>query len=83
MCGLLEVCKGIDRMTEVPRGEDRARRLGSVLEAIYLMFNEGYTRSGGPELQRVDLSDEAMRVARTLPQTTVPSGLYLTSPPLP
>ncbi|HEX2221097.1 MAG TPA: DUF6596 domain-containing protein, partial [Candidatus Limnocylindria bacterium] len=48
-----------------PPGE-RAARLRSVLHVLYLMFNEGYTTSSGPSLQRVDLSDEAIRLARTL-----------------
>ena len=35
-----------------------------MLHVLYLLFNEGYTTSGGPDLARVDLSDEAIRLAR-------------------
>lgn len=46
--------------------EERTQRLGSVLHVLYLIFNEGYTSSGGAELQRTDLSSEAIRLARLL-----------------
>jgi predicted RNA polymerase sigma factor len=45
---------------------DRAVRLPVVLKVIYLIFNEGYTQSGGDHLYRIDLSSEAIRVARLL-----------------
>ena len=51
---------------EVPRGADRAARLASVLEVIYLVFNEGYTATAGRELTRPDLCEEALRLARVL-----------------
>ena len=51
---------------EVPRGDDRAQRLGSVLEAIYLVFNEGYSASAGADWTRPALCDEALRLARVL-----------------
>src|SRR5262249_20984111 len=51
---------------EMPRGGVLAARLGAVLQVVYLIFNEGYTASGGPKLQRVDLSNEALRIARML-----------------
>jgi RNA polymerase sigma factor (sigma-70 family) len=47
---------------------DRALRLPVVLKVIYLIFNEGYTTSGGEQLSRVDLSAEAIRVGRLLSQ---------------
>src|SRR5262245_1346601 len=47
---------------------DRAVRLPAVLKVIYLIFNEGYTPSGGDQLYRPDLSSEAIRVARLLSQ---------------
>ena len=45
---------------------DRAARLPTVIKVLYLIFSEGYTASGGGELYRVDLSNEAIRVARLL-----------------
>jgi len=49
---------------EVPDADERAARLRSVLHVLYLVFNEGYTASSGSELHRVDLSNEAIRLAR-------------------
>ncbi len=49
---------------EVPRGADRAERLGSVLEVIYLIFNEGYSATAGSEWLRTELCDEALRLGR-------------------
>lgn len=46
--------------------EDRAARLPSVLKVLYLIFSEGYTPTDGDDLCRVDLSNEAIRVARLL-----------------
>ncbi|HEY1579769.1 MAG TPA: RNA polymerase sigma factor [Terracidiphilus sp.] len=51
---------------EVPRGLDLAARLGSVLEVVYLIFNEGYSATAGEELMRASLCDEAMRLGRIL-----------------
>ena len=51
---------------EVPRGEDRAVRLGSVLEVLYLIFNEGYSATAGEDWMRTELCDEALRVGRIL-----------------
>jgi RNA polymerase sigma factor (sigma-70 family) len=50
----------------VPEGEERDRRLVAVMHVLYLVFNEGYTASSGPELHRVELSTEAIRLARML-----------------
>jgi RNA polymerase sigma factor (sigma-70 family) len=50
----------------LPTEEERAHRLGAVLHVLYLIFNEGYTSSAGLELQRLDLSREAIRLARML-----------------
>ncbi len=50
----------------VPDAADLPMRLGSVLAVVYLLFNEGYTASGGDNLQRVDLVDEALRLGRLL-----------------
>ncbi|MFD6249790.1 RNA polymerase sigma factor [Streptomyces roseolus] len=51
---------------EVPYGEDRAARLGSVLEAVYLVFNEGYAATAGDDLLRPGLCEDALRLARGL-----------------
>jgi RNA polymerase sigma factor (sigma-70 family) len=51
---------------EVPRGEALAERLASVLEVIYLVFNEGYTATGGEDWMRPALIDEALRLGRML-----------------
>jgi RNA polymerase sigma factor (sigma-70 family) len=51
---------------EVPRGEEMEARLGSVLEVIYLIFNEGYTATSGEDWVRPGLCDEALRLGRIL-----------------
>ena len=51
---------------EVPRGEERAARIGSVLEVLYLIFNEGYSATAGDDWMRTELCDEALRVGRIL-----------------
>ena len=51
---------------DVPRGAARAERLGSVLEVLYLIFNEGYAATAGDALTRPDLCAEACRLARIL-----------------
>jgi RNA polymerase sigma factor (sigma-70 family) len=51
---------------EVPYGSDRAARLGSVLEVIYLVFNEGYSATAGDDLVRPALCEDALRLARVL-----------------
>lgn len=50
----------------LPDAAERSQRLSSVLQVLYLIFNEGYTASGGAELYRVDLSNEAIRLTRAL-----------------
>ncbi len=49
-----------------PPESERAERLRVVMQVLYLIFNEGYTTSGGPELQRGDLTAEAIRLTRML-----------------
>jgi RNA polymerase sigma factor (sigma-70 family) len=51
---------------EVPRGAERAERLSSVLDVIYLVFNEGYSATTGDDLIRPQLCEEAMRLGRIL-----------------
>ncbi|GFZ91849.1 RNA polymerase sigma factor [Dyella caseinilytica] len=51
---------------EVPRGEERDERLASVLEVIYLIFNEGYAATSGDDWMRPELCSEAMRLGRIL-----------------
>lgn len=51
---------------EVPRGEALHARLASVLEVVYLVFNEGYSATAGDDLVRPALCDEALRLGRVL-----------------
>jgi len=51
---------------EVPCGPDREARLGSVLEVIYLIFNEGYSATAGDDWLRPALCEDALRLARVL-----------------
>ncbi|HLL67116.1 MAG TPA: DUF6596 domain-containing protein [Micromonosporaceae bacterium] len=63
----------------MPDDADRARRLGAVLHVLYLIFSEGHTSSDGPDLRRVELSGEAIRLARAvhalLPDDSEVTGL--------
>ena len=64
---------------QLPTTEDRAQRLRVVLHVLYLIFNEGYASSTGPQLRRADLSDEAIRLTRIVyarqPENTEVAGL--------
>jgi RNA polymerase sigma factor (sigma-70 family) len=51
---------------ELPHGDERAARLSSVLEVIYLIFNEGYSATAGDDWMRPALCDEALRLGRIL-----------------
>jgi RNA polymerase sigma-70 factor, ECF subfamily len=51
---------------EVPRGEALGARLSSVLEVVYLIFNEGYLATAGDDCMRPALTDEALRLGRVL-----------------
>ncbi|WP_030452733.1 RNA polymerase sigma factor [Herbidospora cretacea] len=53
---------------------DRADRLGVVLHVLYLIFNEGYATTSGPDLQRVELAREAIRLTRMLRRTLPHDG---------
>jgi RNA polymerase sigma factor (sigma-70 family) len=58
----------------VPPVAERGERLRVVLQVLYLIFNEGYTTSSGPESLRADLTTEAMRLARMLLQLVPGEG---------
>ena len=51
---------------ELPPPAEQADRLGVVLHVLYLIFNEGYTTSSGRDLQRADLTNEAIRLTRAV-----------------
>ena len=51
---------------EVPRGDDLAARLSSVLEVVYLIFNEGYSATAGDDWTRPGLCEDALRLGRIL-----------------
>ncbi len=51
---------------QLPTDQDRVQRLRAVLHVLYLIFNEGYVPSSGPQFQRLELSREAIRLARAL-----------------
>lgn len=51
---------------ETPRGEERAERLASVLEVLYLIFNEGYSATAGDDWMRPALCEDALRLGRIL-----------------
>ncbi|MEV4540716.1 RNA polymerase sigma factor [Micromonospora echinaurantiaca] len=50
----------------MPSAAERDERLRTVLQVLYLIFNEGYTASSGPDLHRADLTSEAIRLTRIL-----------------
>ena len=64
---------------QLPTAAERAQRLRAVLHVLYLIFNEGYASSAGPQLRRADLSDEAIRLTRIVnnrePNNTEAAGL--------
>jgi RNA polymerase sigma-70 factor (ECF subfamily) len=66
---------------QVPARTDLPERLATVLHVVYLVFNEGYSASGGESLTRLDLSTEAIRLGRLLvellPPPTEPEALGL------
>jgi RNA polymerase sigma factor (sigma-70 family) len=55
---------------EVPRGADRVARLSSVLEVVYLIFNEGYSATAGDDWIRPALCEDALRLGRVLAELT-------------
>lgn len=63
----------------LPTQQEQTQRMRSVLHVLYLIFNEGYTSSSGPDLQRLELSQEAIRLTRSiyklLPENSEVAGL--------
>ena len=59
---------GLDRA-----GRGDLPRLAVALHVLYLIFNEGYATTSGPDLQRSDLSTEAIRLTRSVPVQSTPS----------
>jgi RNA polymerase sigma factor (sigma-70 family) len=59
---------------ELPPEAERPDRLRVVMQVLYLVFNEGYTTSSGPTLQRADLTTEAIRLTRMLHQLIPEEG---------
>jgi predicted RNA polymerase sigma factor len=59
---------------ELPPDGERAERLQAVLRVLYLVFNEGYTASGGDDLQRPELAAEAIRLCRQLARSLPDDG---------
>ena len=64
---------------QMPEISERSERMRAVLHVLYLIFNEGYTSSAGPDLQRIELTHEAIRltrqVRRILPEDGEVAGL--------
>ena len=58
---------------ETPESAQRPSRLSSVLEVIYLIFNEGYSATAGEDWMRPDLCHEALRLGRLLASSRRPS----------
>jgi RNA polymerase sigma factor (sigma-70 family) len=58
----------------LPPAAERSERLRVVMQVLYLVFNEGYTSSSGPDLNRADLTTEAIRLARMLHQLIPEEG---------
>jgi RNA polymerase sigma factor (sigma-70 family) len=74
-----QIIRGAGLRFDLPPESERAERLRVLMQVLYLIFNEGYTTSGGPVLQRGDLTAEAIRLTRMLhrlvPGETEVSGL--------
>jgi len=61
-----QTIKGSGARFDLPPEAERAERLRVVMQVLYLVFNEGYTTSAGPDLHRTDLTAEAIRLTRLL-----------------
>ena len=69
-----QTIKTSDVPFSMPTPEERPARLRTVLHVLYLIFNEGYTASSGPALQRSDLTAEAIRLTRAVHQLLPDDG---------
>jgi RNA polymerase sigma factor (sigma-70 family) len=58
----------------MPPEHERADRLGAVMHVLYLVFNEGYTATSGPDLHRSDLTQEAIRLTRIMHEVLPSDG---------
>jgi RNA polymerase sigma factor (sigma-70 family) len=65
---------GIDSPFMLPPAEEQPARLRVVMQVLYLIFNEGYTASAGPQLHRTDLTAEAIRLTRLLRRSAPENG---------
>ncbi|MBB6347652.1 RNA polymerase sigma factor (sigma-70 family) [Nonomuraea muscovyensis] len=66
--------KAVGASFEMPRAQEWARRLDAVLHVLYLIFNEGYTASSGPDLHRGELTTEAIRLTRMVHRSLADDG---------
>ncbi|MEU8108792.1 RNA polymerase sigma factor [Nonomuraea muscovyensis] len=66
--------KAVGASFEMPRAQEWARRLDAVLHVLYLIFNEGYTASSGPDLHRGELTTEAIRLTRMVHRSLPDDG---------
>ena len=62
-----------------PRGAERAGRLSSVLEVVYLIFNEGYSATAGDDWMRPALCEDALRLGRILAELVPTSPKFTAS----
>lgn len=78
-CGATATMKASGEPFALPPADQRYERLSSVLHVLYLLFNEGYATSSGPDLARTDLSGEGIRLMRAvhtaLPEDPEVAGL--------
>jgi RNA polymerase sigma factor (sigma-70 family) len=74
-----QTIKGLHARFGLPTDQERRKRLRAVLHVLYLIFNEGYNSSAGPQLLRPELASEAIRLARMvyrlLPEDAEVAGL--------
>ncbi|WP_443075570.1 RNA polymerase sigma factor [Streptosporangium sp. NBC_01469] len=66
--------KAVGASFEMPSAQEWAGRLDAVLHVLYLIFNEGYTASSGPDLHRGELTTEAIRLARMVHRSLPDDG---------